>query len=102
MSNRERPPARAERANAEAAGVAPEIPGGYPELTASQLDLIRERSTEVKSLLLFFDEIAVLLPSYMRGRHLLADPTLAGPSRIPGCCGFSSRRPVLTMLRRPS
>lgn len=33
----------------------------------------------IKSLLLFFDEVAVLLPSYMRGRHLLADPTLAGP-----------------------
>jgi thioredoxin reductase (NADPH) len=26
--------------------VTPEIPGGYPDLTASQLDLIRERSTE--------------------------------------------------------
>jgi thioredoxin reductase (NADPH) len=38
---------RAERANAETAAVAtPEIPGGYPDLTASQLDLIRERSTE--------------------------------------------------------
>jgi len=36
-----------ERANAETAAVAtPEIPGGYPDLTASQLDLIRERSTE--------------------------------------------------------
>lgn len=33
----------------------------------------------IKSLLLFFDEIAVLLPSYMRGRHVVADPTLAGP-----------------------
>lgn len=33
----------------------------------------------VKSLLLFFDEIAILLPAYMRGRHVLADPTLAGP-----------------------
>jgi hypothetical protein len=33
----------------------------------------------IKSVLLFFDEIAVLLPSYMRGRHLVADPTLAGP-----------------------
>ena len=33
----------------------------------------------VKSLLLFFDEIAILLPEYMRGRHVLADPTLAGP-----------------------
>lgn len=32
----------------------------------------------VKSLLLFFDEIAILLPSYMHGRHLLADPSLAG------------------------
>lgn len=33
----------------------------------------------VKSLLLFFDEIAILLPSYMRGRHVVADPTLAAP-----------------------
>jgi hypothetical protein len=36
-----------ERANAETGAVAtPEIPGGYPALTAWQLDLIRERSTE--------------------------------------------------------
>jgi hypothetical protein len=36
-----------ERANDETAAVATlEIPGGYPDLTASQLDLIRERSTE--------------------------------------------------------
>lgn len=33
----------------------------------------------VKSLLLFFDEIAILLPEYMRGRHVIAEPTLAGP-----------------------
>lgn len=33
----------------------------------------------VKSLLLFFDEIAILLPSYMYGKHIVADPTLAGP-----------------------
>ncbi len=33
----------------------------------------------IKSLLLFFDEVAILLPSYMRGRNLLADPTLAAP-----------------------
>ena len=47
MSNRERTPVSVERANAETAAVAtPEIPGGYPDLTASQLDLIRERSTE--------------------------------------------------------
>jgi thioredoxin reductase (NADPH) len=36
-----------ERDNADTADAArPEIPGGYPVLTASQLDLIRERSTE--------------------------------------------------------
>jgi thioredoxin reductase (NADPH) len=47
MSDRERNPGGVERANAETAAVAtPEIPGGYPDLTASQLDLIRERSTE--------------------------------------------------------
>jgi len=47
MSNRERTPVSVERGNAETAAVAtPEIPGGYPDLTASQLDLIRERSTE--------------------------------------------------------
>jgi hypothetical protein len=33
----------------------------------------------IKSLLLFFDEVAILLPDYMRGRHLVADPTLAEP-----------------------
>jgi hypothetical protein len=33
----------------------------------------------IKSLLLFFDEVAILLPEYMRGRHRLADPSLAEP-----------------------
>ncbi len=33
----------------------------------------------VKSLLLFFEQVAILLPSYMYGRHQDADPTLAGP-----------------------
>jgi hypothetical protein len=32
-----------------------------------------------KSLLLFFDSIAILLPRYMRGREVAADPVLAGP-----------------------
>lgn len=32
----------------------------------------------IKSLLLFFDQIAILLPDYMYGRHKAADPTLAG------------------------
>ena len=33
----------------------------------------------IKSLLLFFDDIAILLPDYMYGRHTNADPTLAEP-----------------------
>lgn len=33
----------------------------------------------IKSLLLFFDDIAILLPHYMHGRHRDADPSLAGP-----------------------
>ncbi|MEJ7719062.1 MAG: hypothetical protein WKF58_00750 [Ilumatobacteraceae bacterium] len=33
----------------------------------------------VKSLLLFFDEVSILLPDYMYGRHQQADPSLAGP-----------------------
>jgi hypothetical protein len=33
----------------------------------------------IKSLLLFFDGVSILLPEYMYGRHYLADPTLAGP-----------------------
>ena len=31
----------------------------------------------IKSLLLFFDDIAILLPDYMYGRHTTADPVLA-------------------------
>ena len=33
----------------------------------------------VKSLLLFFDKVSILLPGYMYGRHYLADPVLAEP-----------------------
>ena len=33
----------------------------------------------VKSLLLFFDQVAILLPRYMYGRHHVADPTLVEP-----------------------
>lgn len=33
----------------------------------------------IKSLLLFFDDIATLLPDYMYGRHTSADPVLAAP-----------------------
>jgi hypothetical protein len=35
----------------------------------------------LKSLLLFFDGIAILLPRYMSGRESAADPALAGPLR---------------------
>jgi hypothetical protein len=38
-----------------------------------------QESGWIKSLLLFFDEVAILLPEYMYGRHLTADPTLAEP-----------------------
>ena len=40
---------------------------------------LADEGSWIKSLLLFFDEIAILLPSYMYGRHLVADPTLAEP-----------------------
>ncbi len=47
MSNREGTPVTVERADVEKVAMATlEIPGGYPELTSSQLALIRERSTE--------------------------------------------------------
>jgi hypothetical protein len=38
----------------------------------------------MKSLLLFFDGIAILLPRYMSGREAAADPVLAGPLREKG------------------
>jgi hypothetical protein len=33
----------------------------------------------LKTLLLFFDQFAILLPRYMRGREVAADPILSGP-----------------------
>ena len=38
-----------------------------------------KKSDWIKSLLLFFDDIAILLPNYMHGQHTAADPTLAEP-----------------------
>jgi hypothetical protein len=38
-----------------------------------------EQATWIKSLLLFFDGVALLVPDYMRDRPLLADPSLAQP-----------------------
>lgn len=47
MSSSERAAVSEERETAETATeVTPEIPGGYPDLTTAQLNLIRERSTE--------------------------------------------------------
>jgi hypothetical protein len=40
---------------------------------------LADEGSWIKSLLLFFDEIAILLPDYMRGREVVSDPTLAGP-----------------------
>ena len=40
---------------------------------------VSEEGDWIKSLLLFFDEVAILLPDYMRGRPREADPSLAGP-----------------------
>ena len=36
-------------------------------------------STWIKSLLLFFDDVAILLPDYMYGRHRNADLSLVEP-----------------------
>ncbi|HEV7163516.1 MAG TPA: hypothetical protein VGN25_09695 [Solirubrobacteraceae bacterium] len=55
-------------------GPVPETAYYYPE----PYWLAREGGW-IKSLLLFFDEVAILLPSYMQGRNVVADPTLAGP-----------------------
>lgn len=54
--------------------VPPELAYYYPE----PYWLAREGSW-IKSLLLFFDGVAILLPDYMRGREIHEDPTLAGP-----------------------
>ena len=41
-------------------------------------------SDSIKSLLLFFYDVAILLPGYMYGRHTDADPTLTEPLEDPG------------------
>lgn len=40
---------------------------------------MRDESSWVKSLLVFFDQVAILLPRYMYGRHISEDPTLVEP-----------------------
>ena len=52
----------------------PDVAYYYPAPHWSEND-----SGWVKSLLLFFDQIAILLPRYMHGHHLAADPSLAIP-----------------------
>jgi hypothetical protein len=38
-----------------------------------------EEGSWIKSLLLFFDDVAIVMPGYMHGRHTLADPSLVEP-----------------------
>lgn len=52
----------------------PELAYYYPEPY-----WLSRQSSWIKSLLLFFDGVAILLPSYMHGRELVADPELAEP-----------------------
>jgi hypothetical protein len=52
----------------------PEVAYYYPPTFWSA-----EEGGWVKTLLLFFDQMAILLPRYMHGRNIAADPTLAGP-----------------------
>jgi hypothetical protein len=40
---------------------------------------LAQESSWIKSLLLFFDRVAILLPNYMKGRELMEEPSLAGP-----------------------
>lgn len=54
----------------------PELAYYYPEPY-----WLAHESSWVKSLLLFFDGVAILLPNYMHGRELVADPSLAEPLR---------------------
>jgi hypothetical protein len=55
-------------------GEEPEIAYYYPEPYWQMAE-----GDWLKSLLLFFERIAILLPVYMRGRESEADPVLAGP-----------------------
>lgn len=63
----------------------PAEPEGDPESQLREVAYHHEaywfqgRGDWIKSLLLFFDGVAVLVPDYMRDRPLLADPTLAQP-----------------------
>lgn len=66
-------------------GVLPETAYYYPEPFWRG-----DQGGRLKTLLLFFDQLAILLPAYMYGRHTAADPTLAGPLEDMG---------LLTILR---
>lgn len=62
------------RTTTETAYYYPETAYYYPE-PFWQL----EEGGWLKTLLLFFDQVAILLPEYMYGRHTAADPVLSGP-----------------------
>jgi hypothetical protein len=62
------------------------VTGGTPEIGyiyPAPYWTLREHDW-VKSLLLFFDHVAILQPDYMYGRHYRADPTLVGPLKERG------------------
>jgi hypothetical protein len=61
-------------ATSDAVQPSPEVAYYYPQPYWQLAE-----ADSLKSLLLFFDRIAILLPRYMRGREVLADPVLAGP-----------------------
>ena len=48
----------------------------------------------IKTLLPFFDSVAILLPKYMYDRHLDSNPWLAGPLEEQGCSTYSSPNPL--------
>jgi len=73
ISGRKRPSSTYDRRRGSSAAPS-EIAYYYPEPY-----WLAEEGGWIKSLLLFFDEIAILLPEYMHGRHIVADPSLAEP-----------------------
>lgn len=58
----------------------------------------------VKSLLLFFDKVSILLSDYMYGRHRLADPVLAEPLEDQGLLEVLEPKTWIDqeMAKRPS
>lgn len=56
----------------------------------------------IKSLLLFFDEVAILLPSYMKGRNLIADLPSQDQSKNAAFSAYLSLVRFSTKSRSPN